>query len=87
MFSRFLLYQRNGCPPTSQKFEQACVPGEPKKVYEGLYLELVVGDLSSYRAYEFQIQSANDAGPIDFPVWVRVETTSDGKYCVVFNCW
>lgn len=62
----------------SQPFDQKCVAGEPKKLYEGLYIEHVVSGLTSYTAYEFQVQSANDAGPIDFPVWVRAETTSDG---------
>ena len=61
-----------------QPYDQICVNGEPKKLYEGMYLEYVVGDLMSYTAYEFQVQSANDAGPIDFQVWVRAETTADG---------
>ena len=61
-----------------QPFDQTCINGEPRKVYEGMYLEYVVRDLSPYTAYEFQVQSANDAGPIDFPVWVRAETTADG---------
>ena len=79
-FCRFLLYLRTACPPTSQKFDQTCIAGEPRKLYEGLYLEQVIGNLSSYTAYEFQIQSANDAGVIDFPVWVRAETLSGCKY-------
>lgn len=47
-------------------------------MYEGMYIEKVIGGLAPYTAYEFQILSTNDAGPIDFPVWVRAETASEG---------
>lgn len=77
--SRFTLYQRSACPPTIQPYQQTCTIGDASIVYEGMYIEKVIAGLSPYTAYEFQIQSANDAGPIDFPVWVRVETKADGK--------
>ncbi|KAH3846702.1 hypothetical protein DPMN_089004 [Dreissena polymorpha] len=74
---RFSLYQRQACPPTSQPFKQTCFTSDPSIVYEGMYIEKVIKGLAPYTAYEFQIQSANDAGSSDFPVWIRAETTAE----------
>ncbi|XP_052767673.1 usherin-like isoform X2 [Mya arenaria] len=81
---RFSLHQRRACPPTPQPFQQPCNPGDPTSVYEGMYIEKVVPGLTPYTAYEFQIQSVNDAGASDFPVWIRVETTTDAPVYVKY---
>jgi len=80
---RFTLYQRRACPPTLQPYQQSCTTGDPNIVYEGMYIEKVIHGLAPYTAYEFQIQSVNDAGPIDFPIWIRVETKSDGTKLIL----
>ncbi|XP_041351149.1 usherin-like [Gigantopelta aegis] len=76
IIKRFWVYQRRACPPTAQPFEESCVPSDPVKVYEGLELTTSVSDLSPYVAYEFQLQTENNAGVVDFPTWVRAETTA-----------
>ncbi|XP_053408878.1 usherin-like [Mercenaria mercenaria] len=73
---KFTLYQRKACPPMAQPFKQSCNNGDPEIIYEGMFIEKVVSSLTPYTAYEFQVIPVNDAGPLDFPVWVRVETTS-----------
>lgn len=61
-----------------QPFKQLCSQGDQETVYEGMFIEKVVTGLTPYMAYEFQVVPVNDAGAFDFPVWVRVETKSEG---------
>ena len=73
------MYQRRACPPTAQPYKQPCMPSDPVKVYEGLERAATVDKLSPYVAYEFQLQTENDAGMVDFPTWVRAETEAAGE--------
>jgi hypothetical protein len=61
----------------AQPFRQSCNNGDPQLVYEGMFIEKVIASLTPYSAYEFQVIPVNDAGPLDFPVWVRIETISE----------
>lgn len=75
---RFILHQRQACPLMDQPFKQPCTTGDPIVAYTGLFIEKVISSLHPYTAYDFQILSVNDAGKLDFPVWVRVETKAAG---------
>ncbi|ESO94175.1 hypothetical protein LOTGIDRAFT_118598, partial [Lottia gigantea] len=78
---RYLVFERTACPLTAQPYEESCVPGDSRKVYEGQELVTTVASLEPYTAYEYQLQAENQAGGVDFPTWVRVETAaSDPKY-------
>ncbi|XP_076463865.1 usherin-like [Babylonia areolata] len=73
---RFLVYQRQACPPTDQPFPQTCAVGETEQVYQGLDTSTVAGGLNPYTAYQYMVQVENEVGQVDFPQWVRATTAS-----------